>query len=177
MNEPLIFAKEINSIKVIKEKLEHLYLDEFCIALSNNSKLDIYNSIKKKYNFENYLTEIKNPKHRLAVTKLRTSAHTLPIEIGRYTRTPRSERKCKLCNIEEIGDEFHYLMKCTNPSIIELRERFMDSLFTLNSNFQSLNTESLFKYIINMSDSLIMRVSASYVYEIFSLYNSFEVQR
>ena len=25
---------------------------------------------------------------------------------------PRENRKCNLCNLEEIGDEFHYILNC-----------------------------------------------------------------
>ena len=36
----------------------------------------------------------------------------LPIEKGRWLGIARNDRKCTLCNLNEIGDEFHYIMKC-----------------------------------------------------------------
>ena len=50
------------------------------------------------YVFENYLSEIKNLNHRVAVTKLRTSTHKFPIETGRYKNIPRTQRKCTICD-------------------------------------------------------------------------------
>ena len=47
---------------------------------------------KVNWNFEQYLTEISKLKHRQAVTKLRISAHRLPIESGRYNDIPFDER-------------------------------------------------------------------------------------
>ena len=29
------------------------------------------------------------------------------------TYTPFGERKCPLCNLNDIGDDFHYLLKCS----------------------------------------------------------------
>ena len=49
------------------------------------------------------------------MTKLRLSAHNLPIETGRYKRrekTPDHLRICEDCNTYSVGDEFHLVMKC-----------------------------------------------------------------
>ena len=36
----------------------------------------------------------------------------LPVEKGRLYKQDLINRKCRLCNLNEIGDEFHYLFKC-----------------------------------------------------------------
>ena len=36
----------------------------------------------------------------------------LPIEKGRWLGIPRNERVCRLCNSNQLGDEFHYLFSC-----------------------------------------------------------------
>ena len=38
--------------------------------------------------------------------------HKLPIEAGRHEGIERHERTCITCG--ELGDEFHYLFKCSN---------------------------------------------------------------
>ena len=43
------------------------------------------------------------------IAGLRTSSHNLQIEMGRRTRTPKEERKCLCCAIE---DEEHFLLRC-----------------------------------------------------------------
>ncbi len=55
------------------------------------------------------------------VVKFRTSNHKLPIETGRWNGIERSERKCNLCNLKDIGDEFHYLLIC--PFLAESRKK------------------------------------------------------
>ena len=43
-------------------------------------------------------------------SRLRLSSHFMPIETGRWTRTPRENRLCPNCNT--LGDERHYLYDC-----------------------------------------------------------------
>ena len=44
----------------------------------------------------------------------------LPVEKGRWCKQDHINRKCPLCNLNEIGDEFHYLFKCHFLQTIEL---------------------------------------------------------
>jgi hypothetical protein len=72
----------------------------------------------KRY-IKRYTTE-QNPhdeKDFLTLCKFRTTNHKLPIEHGRWNNIPRENRKCNLCNLEEIGDEFHYILNCMSAGI------------------------------------------------------------
>ena len=66
----------------------------------------------------------------------------LPIETGRWFNIPRENRICKLCNSSDIGDEFHYLFKCTDVSIKNSRVMYLSKYFFLNPNI--LKFEMLF---------------------------------
>ena len=103
--------------------------DKFDSSVDN--KLSLYSEVKNEN--ESYLDLIKNVKTRVAVTKMRISCHLLPIESGRYKKIPRVERLCPLCNRSEIGDEFHYLLKCTHSSLSHIRGIFLESLYSINS--------------------------------------------
>jgi hypothetical protein len=39
----------------------------------------------------------------------------LPVETGRWRNCtlPYEDRKCMLCSLNDVGDEFHYLLKCS----------------------------------------------------------------
>ena len=63
------------------------------------------------YKCEDYLHQVTNTRHRIALTKLRLSNHKLAIETGHYSRplkTP-AERTCPICKIEM---EYHFLNIC-----------------------------------------------------------------
>ena len=94
------------------------------------------------------------------------------IPSGRYKKIPRVERLCPLCNRSEIGDEFHYLLKCTHSSLSHIRGIFLESLYSINSNFTNMSCKALFLYIMSMCDENIINLSASYVENILNCYKS-----
>jgi hypothetical protein len=49
---------------------------------------------------------------RKAYCNYRCLNHRLPIEKGRFWGVKRDDRICDLCDLEHIGDEFHYLFEC-----------------------------------------------------------------
>ena len=55
--------------------------------------------------------------------------HIVLIEVysWSYFNKPRNERKCNLCNLEDIGDEYHYVMRC--PIFDELRKLYIPKYF------------------------------------------------
>ena len=78
-----------------------------------NFQTVIYSKIKSELKLENCLLFFSNFKMRQLFTKFRVSDHSLEIESGRYKNITREERICKNCNFNEIGDEYHFFLKCT----------------------------------------------------------------
>ena len=39
--------------------------------------------------------------------------HRLLIEYGSFFKLDRAKNTCKLCKTGDLGDEFHYLFKCS----------------------------------------------------------------
>ena len=77
---------------------------------------------------------------RLAMSRIRTCNHKLPIEAGRYgaNRANRENRKCTKCNSEEVGDEFHFILTCTNPNLMELREKYISPYYSADPTMEKL---------------------------------------
>ena len=106
----------------------------------NSRKLDLYNDIAIGYrnmgvceNYMNadYLNFVTSFEHRRALAQLRLSSHRLEIETGRW-KTPATEQKlrfCKHCNNNQVGDENHFLFRCTY--LTELRNKYLDFLPTV----------------------------------------------
>ena len=69
-------------------------------------------SIKHDFVLEIYLNLTIENKHKVALTRFRTSSHDLFVETGRYDNVPRDQRLSKPCNINRIEDEFHFLLVC-----------------------------------------------------------------
>ena len=77
------------------------------------NKLRTFRKFKLTHDYENYLTNVRNINHRVAITKPRLSNHKLAIETGRYVKPyqPQDQRICPLCKTG-LEDEEHFLMNC-----------------------------------------------------------------
>ena len=80
--------------------------------IKESRKLRFYSLLKTTPGFEKYLTDITCMKHRVDLTRLRLSSHSLHIETGRHTATLREDRTCTLCVTNTVEDETHFLIKC-----------------------------------------------------------------
>lgn len=98
--------------KTILTRLHDISSQTALTHLQNTKKLSFLKSLKVIYKNENYL-KIKNFSNRRAITKLRTSNHTLAIEVGRWSKVERENRICKQCAEHKIEDEIHLLFECT----------------------------------------------------------------
>ena len=60
------------------------------------------------------------------MAKLRLSSHKLNIKIGRHNKNDKQDRKCIICNLNDIEDEFHFVLVC--PDYINLRNAYIHKL-------------------------------------------------
>ena len=99
----------------------------------------LYRHIKPIFEREYYLSHLPY-NLRLALSRIRTCNHKLPIEAGRYgsSYTAREDRKCTKCNSNSVGDEFHFILTCTNPELMELREKCIPPYYTMYPTMEKL---------------------------------------
>ena len=69
-------------ISLVRNKLEDHFKEKFRKEIGNSSKLNLYSSMKDDFKEEQYISDVKYYKYRLAIAKFRISAHTFPIERG-----------------------------------------------------------------------------------------------
>ena len=108
------FQQNFNMISLssyVKSILTDQYLQEWRGKADQSSKSVTYFSIKGEYALENYFISLQR-KHYLNLFKFRTGNHKLPVEVGRWDGTPINDRKCSLCTLNDVGDEYHYLLQC-----------------------------------------------------------------
>ena len=133
--------------KNIKKCLSDKFIQNWHNNVMNSAKCLNYRIYKSNFGFEQYLSMLPCDL-RLYLCKFRCLSNNLPIETGRFLNIDRSERFCNLCNTNELGDEFHYLFKCTffnttrhkylprnmcsNPDVLKFNDLMNTSdLFTL----------------------------------------------
>ncbi len=120
----------------------------------NNKKLRTYKEFKETLMFETYLM-VQCPKHRIAISKFRMSAHNLAIETGRHKKQAPGDRLCTSCNVPET--EKHHVMECTKFD--NLRNRLFDVCRKEIYKFDNLRDERKFHKImevrtINLANAL-----------------------
>ena len=148
------YTTQIN-LQPIKQRILDMYHQQWYTQINNSPRLDTYCLFKHSFNLETYLDTIKEPKYRLALTRLRTSSHSLSIETGRQLNTPRKNRICKNCHHNQIENEYHFILIC--PKYSNLRKKYIKSYFytwptlqkfiNLFSNTSIKSINNLGKYI------------------------------
>ncbi len=88
---------------------------------------------------ESYLTAFK-PKHLFTLCKFRCANHRPPDVTGRCFNINSTNRKCNLCPINDVEDEFHYLFRCSHFET--KRKDFLDSKYYYGTN--TLKMKQLF---------------------------------
>ena len=106
----------------IKQRIFDNANQELIMAINTSTKLQAYSSFKYDTEYEPYLKYIHNKKHKFALSRLGLSAHSLAVETGRYDRTPREDRLCAHCNMNQIENEYHFLLVC--PLYIDIRRKY-----------------------------------------------------
>ena len=117
-----ILPENFSIVHAVKKSLQNQYVQEWNTIINNSSKCVLYRTFKRNFVFENYLTTL-SPYNRKLFCKFRTINHKLPIEVGRYSGRPRFTRNCDKCDMEELGDEFHFLLQC--PTLSDLRRTYL----------------------------------------------------
>ena len=137
----------------IKSKFDTFYLEqinEIKIGIDgqDHNKLRFYKKLKGSFKIEPYIDLIRNRNQRQWLSRYRTSAHSLRIESGRYTRpvTPVYDRVCKYCDGESIDDEMHFILFCNTLKL--KRQCFMMRLNVLKPEFDNMTCEERLSFIL-----------------------------
>ena len=93
-----------------------------------------------------------------ALCKFKCANHKLPIVTGRYEGLPVDERICTLCDIPDVGDEFHYLFKCNYFN--DLRTRCLNTQYYIHPNMEKT------KQLFNVSNKTELLNLAKFIYQI-----------
>jgi hypothetical protein len=146
LQQKMLNLKNID--KIVKRTLCDQFLQKWSGQLTISSKGLNYRLFKTDLKLEPYLTTL--PKNlRLDLFRFRTGNHKLPVETGRWRNSlvPYHDRKCTLCSLNEIADEFHYLLKC--PFFILKRKKFIKDFYYKRPNIlkfsQLLSSESVYE--------------------------------
>ena len=125
------YTTNLSTSKLIKQTLLDQYLQTWNAQLQDSSKGRSYSLFKQEIKLENYIFTLNGPL-LFAMIRFRTANHKMPIETGRWNQIDLPERKCQLCDKNDLGDEYHYLFIC--PFFRNERAIFIDRHFRTDPN-------------------------------------------
>ena len=167
------FSCIMSKFKTIsKNNVRAKFRTDWCDELHNIEKnpiLRTYNTFKTTFAIEQYLTCVKEHKYRVAISRLRSSSHTLAIERRRYERPkpPIEQRVCIACT-SSVEDEVHFVTQCViNIDDRRILERKISEVY---SNYMQFNDMQKFMFLNTSYDARIMTWYGKF------LHNSFKVR-
>jgi len=101
-------------------------------------KLRYYNLFKADYSPEPYLLSNISKRQRSLLAQFRAGILPLEIETGRFKNIPLNQRICKICSLNEVEDELHFLLFCpaySNARDNMLRKSCLQSLEICQQDF------------------------------------------
>ena len=127
-------------------------------------KLRTYKLFKKDFRLENYLIEIENTKHALALTHFRISSHNLRIETGRYDqrKIKPEERLCIYCRSQAVEDEQHFLLQC--PLHNNERSLLLETVNAMIPRFHLLPENEKFSAVMQSKAPKLMKALGNYIF-------------
>ena len=143
-------------IKMVIQRIYDQYLQHWYHEIHCSSKLETYASIKTIFEFEKYLDCIQNNKCRIALTRLRCSAHKLLIEEGRHRNLERSDRLCTKCNMRVVETEYHFVLTC--PFYRDIRRKCFSSYFYSWPSIYKFN-----QLMTSQQKSTILKLEDTYI--------------
>ena len=161
-------GNEIAFLTLLRQRLQDMFIQDWHSRLDLFSRASLYRNLSNIFCYKSYLDSISVVKFRIALTRLRTAAHRLLIETGRWVKPKPialENRKCITCNI--IEDEFHFILVC--PMYSSFRH-YIPKYYT--------NRPSMFKFIevLNNNNELIVRRLALYCFNAFEFFFYYFVQ-
>ena len=120
--------------------IEHCFAD-----IEASTRCRTYKDIKSIHDIEPYLQRDIHSSIRSAFTKLRLSSHRFMVERGRWMKPKVQyiDRKCTLCNDNDIQDEYHIVLKCAYYN--EVRRKYIKPYYHRHPSmykFQELMNKS-----------------------------------
>ena len=106
-------------IPALRTRLKDTYITQWREGMELCSSLYLFTEFKTVFERSSYLHQLHTVKYRHILALFRLSSHKLNIEIGRYNKIDRQDRRCIRCNLNDIEDEFHFVLVC--PDYINLK--------------------------------------------------------
>ena len=132
-------------IVLFERRIKDNFIQHCFADIEASTRCCTYKDIKSIHDIEPYLQRDIHSSIRSAFTKLRLSSHRFMVERGRWMKpkVQYNDRKCTLCNDNDIQDEYHIVLKCAYYN--EVRRKYIKPYYHRHPSmykFQELMNKS-----------------------------------
>ena len=114
-------------INIVENRMKDMYRQTLLSDISRSSKGFLYQHMVDNFTMQYYLCKPVPAIYKKYISKFRLSSHNLNIEKGRYTNENRRNRICTRCTLNDIEDEFHFILVC--PFYSSLRKKYVKKFY------------------------------------------------
>ena len=159
-----VIQNSISNIRIFAQNQYKRKWGEQIQDENSNPVLRTYRLFKNNHCTESYLSQVKNDKYRICLTKFRVCSHRLRIEVGRHQRPklPLEQRICTFCNKNEIDDDVHRVKHCQFHN--EERRILLNEI---QRHFNSINHEDMFTPLVQSNCFEVLHVFGEFLYSCF----------
>ena len=95
------------------------------------------------------------------IARFRMSSHTLAIETGRHAKPKisKEEGKCRYCNLDDVKDEEHFLLKC--PLYNKERLSLSNSVVL---NVSAMSQGDVFVYLLSSKEPTTVKALGTFLH-------------
>ena len=148
-------------LKDASDALKEDFEFDWSCKVKSQVKLRTYNTFKTDFGLENYLQLNLERSERSFMAQLRLGILPLHVETGRFNNTPLNERICKLCDLNVVEDETHFILNCSK--YIHERKYLFDMVTQENTAFVKMSgKDKLSTLFTNHSRQLAKFIKNSY---------------
>ena len=146
-------SQDVSSINLlsfksqVNQRLKDLFIQDWYSHIDNDSIFFNYKLFKESFKQEPFIHSLPT-NCTITLIRFRTTNNSLPVNKLRYDNIDRAERICTKCNLNDIGDEFHYLFIC--PSFKRQRSELLPEYFIKRPNTLK------YKELFNSEDKSVM---------------------
>ena len=131
----------------VKNCLQDLFIQQWFSHVDIDSVYLNYRLFKDTFQQEPFLKILPN-NCSITLIRFRTTNNCLPVNVLRHEGIPREERICTKCSMQDIGDEYHYILIC--PFFKKKRANILPKRYIRNPNILKFNE------IFNSNDKALL---------------------
>ena len=148
--------------KAIEQRLSDIYIQDWQSKVDRMSSCITYRSIKPYFKQEKYLM-LPNIADRINICRFRCRNSKIPVVIHGYTNRNNptiayEDRICDLCDKNELGDEYHYILEC--PVFQTPRNRYISEFYARNPSMEK------FTLLLQSNNVAVLSKLAKLIHEI-----------